>query len=106
NYRLCAYEFKIRSKTIEHYGKDKILKDMNLQDWEITYEEMEDYYDKWEKTAGISGEQDPRAPKRKNEWPNPPLKETPAIKLFKKATQELGYHPFQLAAGNMSEQYE
>ena len=105
-YRFWPYEFEIRSKTIERYGKDKIPKDMNLQDWGITYEEMEDYYDKWEKTAGISGEQDPLAPKRKNEWPNPPLKETPAIKLFKKATKELGYHPFQLAAGNMSEQYE
>src|SRR5699024_7359018 len=56
--------------------------------------------------AGISGEQDSLAPKRKNEWPNPPLKETPAIKLFEKATKESGYHPFQLAAGNMSEQYE
>lgn len=105
-YRYWPYEFEIRSKTIERYGKDKIPKDMNLQDWGITYEEMEDYYDKWEKTAGISGEQDPLAPERKNEWPNPPLKETPAIKLFKDATKELGYHPFQLAAGNMSEQYE
>jgi len=105
-YRFWPYEFEIRSQTIERYGEDKIPKDMNLQDWGITYEEMEDYYDKWEKTAGISGEQDPLAPKRKNEWPNPPLKETPAIKLFKNATKELGYHPFQLAAGNMSEQYE
>ena len=105
-YRFWPYEFEIRSQTIERYGEDKIPKDMNLQDWGITYEEMEDYYDKWEKTAGISGEQDPLAPKRKNEWPNPPLKETRAIKLFKNATKELGYHPFQLAAGNMSEQYE
>src|SRR5699024_5003967 len=65
-----------------------------------------DYYDKWKKTAGISVEQDPLAPKRKNEWTNPPLKETPTIKLFKKATKEIGYHPFQLAAGNMSKKYK
>ncbi|MUV37651.1 Gluconate 2-dehydrogenase (acceptor) [Lentibacillus sp. JNUCC-1] len=105
-YRYWPYEFEIRSKTIERYGKDKIPKDMNLQDWGITYEEMEKYYDKWEKTAGISGEQDPLAPKRKNPWPNPPLKETPSLKLFKDATKNLGLHPFQVAAGNMSEQYE
>jgi len=105
-YRYWPYDFEIRSKTIERYGEDKIPEDMNLQDWGITYEEMEKYYDKWEKTAGISGEQDPLAPKRKNEWPNPPLKETPALKLFKDATKNLGLHPFQIAAGNMSEQYE
>src|SRR5699024_11494409 len=32
-YRFWPYEFEIRSKTIERYGKDKIPKDMNLQDW-------------------------------------------------------------------------
>lgn len=106
SYRYWPYEFEIRSKTIEKYGKEKIPKNMNLQDWGITYDEMEKYYDKWEKTAGISGEQDPLAPKRKNEWPNPPLKETPAIKLFKDSTKELGYNPFQIAAGNMSQKYE
>src|SRR5699024_4777758 len=104
-YRFWPYEIEMRSKMIERYGKDKIRKDMNLQDWGITYEEMEDYYDKWEKTAGISREQDPLAPKRNNEWPNPPLKETPATKLFKKATKELGYHPLELAAGNMLVHY-
>lgn len=105
-YRYWPYDFEIRSKTIERYGEDKIPEDMNLQDWGITYEEMEEYYDKWEKMAGISGEQDPLAPQRKNEWPNPPLMETPALKLFKDATSNLGLHPFQIAAGNMSQQYE
>lgn len=104
-YRYWPYDFEIRSKTIERYGEEKIPEGMNLQDWGITYEEMEEYYEKWEKTAGISGEQDPLAPKRKSEWPNPPLKETPALKLFKDATTNLGLHPFQIAAGNMSRQY-
>ena len=104
-YRYWPYDFEMRSKTIERYGEDKIPEDMNLQDWGITYEEMEPYYDKWEKMAGISGEQDPLAPKRKNEWPNPPLKETPPLKLFKDATSNLGLHPFQIAAGNMSQNY-
>lgn len=105
-YRFWPYDFEIRSQTIEKYGEEKIPEDMNLQDWGITYEEMEKYYDKWEKAAGISGEQDPLAPERKNEWPNPPLKETPPLKLFKDATKNLGLHPFQIAAGNMSEPYE
>ena len=105
-YRYWPYEFEIRSQTIERYGEDKIPDDMNLQDWGITYEELEPYYEKWEKTAGISGEQDPLAPERKMEWPNPPLNETPSLKLFKEATANLGLHPFQIAAGNMSQNYE
>ncbi|WP_213423635.1 GMC family oxidoreductase [Bhargavaea massiliensis] len=104
-YRWRAYDFEIRSKTIERYGEDKIPKDSTIQDWGITYEEMEPYYDKWEKTAGVSGEPDPLGDPRKNDWPNPPLKETPALKLFKKAAKSLGYHPYQLAACNLSQAY-
>ena len=105
-YRYWPYDFEIYSKTVEKYGKDKIPKGMHLQDWGITYDEMEKYYDKWEKTAGISGERDPIGPERKNDWPTPPLKETPPIKLFKEAAKNLGYHPYQVAAANLSEQYE
>ncbi|MHC0551314.1 GMC family oxidoreductase N-terminal domain-containing protein [Salinicoccus sp. CNSTN-B1] len=106
SYRYWPYEFEIRSQTIDRYGEDKIPEDMNLQDWGITYDEMEKYYEKWEYTAGISGEQDPMAPKRKKPWPNPPLKETPSLKLFKDAAKNLGLHPFQIAAGNLSQNYE
>lgn len=105
-YRYWPFDFEIYSKTVERYGKDKIPKDMTIQDWGITYDEMEKYYDRFEKTAGISGEQDPIGPERKNDWPTPPLKETPPIKLFKDAAKKLGYHPYQVAAGNLSEQYE
>lgn len=104
-YRYWPYDFEIRSQTIERYGEDKIPDDMNLQDWGITYEEMEPYYEMWENTAGISGEQDPLAPERAMPWPNPPMKETPSLKLFKEATANLGLHPFQLAAGNMTQNY-
>src|SRR5699024_5523120 len=97
-YRYWPYDFEIYSKTVEKYGKDKILKGMHLQDCGITYDEMEKYYDKWEKTAGISGERDPICPERKNDWPTPSLKETPPIKVFKEAAKNLGYHPYQVAA--------
>src|SRR5699024_11772502 len=37
---------------------------------------------------------------------NPPLKESPPVALFKKATKNLGYHPYQVASCNVSENYE
>jgi gluconate 2-dehydrogenase alpha chain len=49
-------EFKIRTRYEEKYGKKCIPEDMTIQDWGVTYKELEKYYDKFEKTAGISGE--------------------------------------------------
>jgi len=105
-YRWLPYDFEIYSKTVERYGEDKIPDGMMLQDWGITYDEMEKYYDRWEKTAGTSGEKDPLGPPRSNDWPNPPLKESPAVRLFKDAASNLGYHPYQIASCNVSKRYE
>src|SRR5690625_6400763 len=52
-YRFLPYDFEIRSQTIDRYGKDKIPEDMRIQDWGITYDELEPYYDQFEKMAGI-----------------------------------------------------
>jgi len=46
-YRWLPTDFEIRSKTIDKYGEDIIPKDMIMQDWGITYEEIEPYYDKF-----------------------------------------------------------
>lgn len=104
-YRWKPIDFEMRSKTIERYGKEKIPEGMTIQDWGITYDEMEPYYDKWEKTAGISGEPDPLGDKRSSDYPNPPLLASPAVKLFKETTKKMGYHPYQVAAGNLSQAY-
>ncbi|MFD1361923.1 GMC family oxidoreductase [Lentibacillus salinarum] len=105
-YRYPPYDFEIYSKTAERYGKDKIPDGMTIQDWGITYDEMEPYYDQFEKTAGISGEEDPLGPERSNDYPNPPLLESRPVRLFKDAAEELGYHPYQVASANVSQQYE
>lgn len=105
-FRFRPFDFEIRSKIEEKYGKDKIPKDMSIQDWGITYDELEPYYDKFEKTAGISGEENPLGPERSDEYPNPPMKETPSIRLFMDAAEELGYHPYRTPSANMSQKYE
>ncbi|CAM3276694.1 GMC family oxidoreductase [Filibacter tadaridae] len=104
-YRWKPYDFEIKSKTIERYGKDKIPEGMTIQDWGITYDEMEKYYDRWEKTAGISGEPDPIGDKRSSDYPNPPMKESPAVGLFMETTKKMGYHPYRVPAGNLSQAY-
>lgn len=106
SFRYQPYDFEIYSKTVERYGKDKIPKDMTIQDWGITYDEMEPYYDQFEKMAGISAEENPIGPKRSNEYPNPPMVDTPSIRLFKDAAKNLGYHPYQHPSANNTEKYE
>lgn len=105
-YRFMPYDFEVYSKTVERYGKDKIPKGMTIQDWGITYDEMEKYYDRFEKTAGLSGEPDPIGDKRSSDYPTPPMKESPPVKLFKDASKKLDYHPYQVPSANLSERYE
>lgn len=105
-FRFQPYDFEIRSQTVERYGEEKIPEDMTLQDWGITYDELEEYYDRYEKTAGIAGEENPIGPPRSNPYPNPPMVETPNIKLFKDAARSLGYHPYQHPSANSTTVYQ
>lgn len=107
-YRFLPYDFEIKTLTEERYGPDKISPDMPLQDWGITYDEIEPYYDTFEKMAGISGETvegfgyGPRS----NPYPTGPMLKTPIMELFETATTNLGYSPYILPSGNLSEAYE
>src|SRR5699024_9167995 len=79
---------------------------MTIQDWGITYDELDPYYNKFERTAGVSGEPDPLRPERTEDYPNPPMKESQTTRLFKKAAKNLGYHPYHMPSANVSQQYE
>ncbi|MGX9135774.1 GMC family oxidoreductase [Rummeliibacillus sp. JY-2-4R] len=105
NFRFLPYDFEIRSKTIEKYGKDKIPADMTIQDWGITYEEIEPYYDKYEKMAGISGEKNPLGGFRSSPYPTGPMKKTKAMELFTDAANKLDMHPYVQPSANLSEDY-
>ncbi len=104
-FRFLPYDFEIRSKTTERYGKNKIPAEMTIQDWGITYDELEPYYDKFEKTAGISGEENPLGGKRSDKYPTPPMKKSPAMKMFEKAAKNMKLHPYMLPSANLSQSY-
>ncbi|MBD2870635.1 GMC family oxidoreductase [Paenibacillus arenilitoris] len=104
-YRFLPYDFEIRSKTVEKYGKGKIPAEMTIQDWGITYDELEPYYDKFETMAGISGEENPLGGKRSNPYPTPPMKKTPAMQMFAEAAGRLKLNPYMVPSANLSENY-
>ncbi|MBB6451287.1 gluconate 2-dehydrogenase alpha chain [Geomicrobium halophilum] len=105
-FRFLPYDFEIYSRTVDRYGEDKIPEGMTIQDWGITYDEFEEYYTRFEKTAGISGEPNPIGPYRSEDYPNPPMVETPNLRLFKEAAENLGYHPYAQPSANITEFYE
>lgn len=100
------FDLEARSITIDKYGEDKIPKDMNLQDMGISYDELEPYFDQFEKTAGTSGEEDPKGPPRSDSYPTGPMRPSYPVKMFKEAAKELGYHPVMVPSANLSEYYE
>lgn len=100
------FDLEAYKTTVEKYGKDKIPADMNLQDMGISYDELEPYFDQFEKTAGISGEEDPMGPPRSSSYPTGPMRPSYPVRLFKDAAKELGYHPVMVPSANLSEQYE
>ncbi|MGE5548403.1 MAG: GMC family oxidoreductase [Solirubrobacterales bacterium] len=115
-WRFLPTDFLLRSHVTQRYGKDIIGEDLTIQDWGVTYEELEPYYDRFEKVAGIGGKAgnlkgqiqaggNPFEGPRANEFPNPPMKEAYSGALFAKAAAELGHHPFPVPSANMTRAY-
>jgi gluconate 2-dehydrogenase alpha chain len=113
-WRLTPWDFEVRSRTIARYGEGALAQGSTVQDWPLSYDELEPYYDKFEYTCGISGKAgnirgvvqpggNPFEGPRAREFPNPPLKRAYGETLFAQATQELGYHPFPMPAAQMSQ---
>ncbi|MEK7876341.1 MAG: GMC family oxidoreductase, partial [Pseudomonadota bacterium] len=50
--RYLPWDFEVRSRTIARYGKSRIPQDCTSQDWGITFEELEPYYDQFEHLYG------------------------------------------------------
>ncbi|AXT70705.1 GMC family oxidoreductase [Vibrio sp. dhg] len=115
SWRFTPWDFEVATRTRERYGKDK-AKDLQLQDWGITYEELEPYYDRFERIAGTSGKagniqgekiaggnvfEGPRS----RDYPTPPLLDTNWMSKYRKVTSDMGYHPFTVPAGNLSQAY-
>ncbi|HEU5277232.1 MAG TPA: GMC family oxidoreductase [Xanthobacteraceae bacterium] len=115
-WRWTDMELRIRSMYEERYGKKFIPGDMTIQDWGVTYAELEPYYDRFEYTAAVSGKAgnlggqiraggNPFEAPRKRDYPLPPLTQNLAGVLFAEAASKAGYHPFPRPTANASQAY-
>ncbi|MGE7930104.1 GMC family oxidoreductase [Lysinibacillus xylanilyticus] len=106
-YRFLPYDFQIKTLTDKRYGANKLGPDYLIQDWGLTYDELEPYFDKFEKTAGISGDdKNPFSGKRSNPYPTGPMKMTPMLTQFETAAKKLKLSPYMVPSANLSEVYK
>lgn len=119
HFRVDPTELRIRSHYEERYGKAFIPEDMTIQEFGITYDELEPYFDFAEKVFGTSGTAwsvegqvigegkggNPFAADRSSDFPLPAQKRTVSAQRFGTAAESLGYHPYDLPSANASGPY-
>jgi len=116
HWRLLPSDLSLRSHVTARYGRSAIPDEMSIQDFGVGYDELEPYYDRFEKLCGVSGQagnlrgqrieggnvfEGPRS----DHYPNRPLHKTVTGELFETAAKKLGYHPFPAPASNASAAY-
>jgi len=116
-WRFLPSDLKAYSHNLERYGKAAVTaNDMTVQDYPVSWEELEPHYDTFEKLCGTSGKagnlngkiQDGGNPfegPRSAEYPNPPLAWPASPAMFAEAAKKLGYKPFPHPTGNVSKAY-
>ncbi len=115
-WRFLPADFEIRSHITQRYGESFMPEGNQIQDWGVTYDDLEPYYDQFEYVAGISGiagniggkiqpNGNPFEGPRKRGYPTPPQKQGYAQDLFAKAAQAKGLHPFSRPSANLSTAY-
>ncbi|MGH9375379.1 MAG: GMC family oxidoreductase [Terriglobia bacterium] len=114
--RQLPDSFEVLSKTIERYGAKSLPADHSIQDWGVTYDEMEPYYARAERLIGVSGKAGNIQGKqieggnifegwRSGEYPTPPVKMPYFSTLVRDAAASLGLHPYPAPSGTPSESY-
>ena len=99
-WRFMPQDFRMRSL----YGAPA---GSSLEDWPISYDDLEPYYDKAEYEIGISGDYSgsPFFGPRKRPLPMPPLPPNREFQILEPAAKRLGLHPFHIPMARNSVPY-
>ncbi|MBI2169458.1 MAG: GMC family oxidoreductase [Actinobacteria bacterium] len=79
-----------------------------VEDWPLTYDELEPYYAEVERLIGVAGaaEANPFAAWRSGPYPMPPGPDMYGATLTAPAAEKLGLHPYRAPTGANSEPYD
>jgi choline dehydrogenase-like flavoprotein len=99
-WRYLPQDFRMRSI----YGAPA---GSSLEDWPISYDDLEPYYEKAEYEIGVSGDYSgtPFHGPRKRPLPMPPLPPNREFEILEPAAKRLGLHPFHIPMARNSVPY-
>ncbi len=117
SWRYSPWDFRLRTASIARYGANSIPNGSTLEDWPVTYDELEDFYDRVEYEIGVSGRAgnimgkiDPRGNvfegPRRRDFPMPPLRDTEFTDMMAAAARKLAWKPFRGPAAINSQPYK
>ena len=115
-WRFNPSDFEMATRLRDRYHNMKLADGLIVQDWGVSYAELEPFYDRVEKIAGISGKAgvlngekqaggNPFEGSRTSEYPTPPLIRSHWNDKFHQITEKMGYHPFPIPAGTIGAAY-
>ncbi|WP_430391699.1 GMC family oxidoreductase [Dyella sp. 20L07] len=116
HYRPSPEDMEFESHITQRYGKKFMPADMQIQDYGVTYDELEPFLEQFEYVCGTSGRAgnlngdikdggNPFEGPRKRDYPNPPVADNYGAKLFADAARTLGHKPFPQPSSNASQPY-
>jgi gluconate 2-dehydrogenase alpha chain len=116
HWRFYPSDMNYRTHHIERYGEDRLPEGNRIQDWPLTYADLEPFYTQVDWDIGVSGDAgnlngeiqengNPFEGPRSRPYPLRPLVPSIPAEMFSDATRELGYHPFRQPAAITSEAY-
>jgi len=116
SYRFTPEFFTLRSHLAQRFGASRLPDALAVQDWGVTYDDLEPHYWRAEQMLGVAGKAgnlggktvdggNPFEGPRAHEFPLPPLKLTYLSSLFSEGTRKLGWHPFPIPSALPSQAY-
>lgn len=114
--RPTPVDLKMKTYADEHFKRGELDEELRIQDFPVSWEEIEPHMDFFDKVCGSSGETgnlrgviqksgDPFEGARSNPFPNKPLEDSLNSTMFRKAAQEMGYHPYSMPSAAVSVPY-
>lgn len=115
-WRFLPHFFNYRTHLTERYGPNYLPPDTTIQDWPVSYDDLEPYYTQSDRTFGIAGKAgnlkgqiqpggNPFEGTRSEEYPQQPNAIAYGPALFAEGARQLGYKPFPQPTGNSPAAY-
>lgn len=124
SWRFFEDDFRVRSTVEALYGQERLryLEEDGaaIEDWPLSYDEVEPYYERVETHVGIGGwpgniqgrirpvnpeEGNPFEAPRQNDYPFRPLRDNATNLTFRYGALELGLHPFHVPTAILTRPY-